>query len=257
MASLEEGEDCRNPAGDSGERSESLSEVYDLRLMSPVEAESDIPTVGDRVIIVADVRGTLHFRIFEADGRRAVDTCETELADETGRIAELKRMLSGLWKAPRRSQGIQVRVRDAVTSIVGWTLPEHESYGLSPEQFRRIAEAEEKGKVGPAVWLRYWNTRNHPTLMEQLRVVVGEEMRKHKWTQESIAKGAGIEPSVLSNLMQENGGLDLETIEKFFRFFRLMAFPRSWLPDEETPVIDKRLGKGRKGRSDKGKKRKK
>ena len=115
-------------------------EGYDLRLMSPVEAERDIPTEGKSLIIVADVRGTLHFRIFEADGRRAVDTDESELADKAAPIAELKQILSGLWQAPQLSQSDKDRVRDAVTSIVGHTHDEALTIRDRVRLFRSVLE---------------------------------------------------------------------------------------------------------------------
>ena len=95
---------------------------YDLRLMSPVEAENDILTDGQNLIIVADVRDTLHFRIFDTDGRRVMDTDETELAIFTSgpeQIAELKKNLSGLWQNPQLSRSDKDRVSSSVRSAVG------------------------------------------------------------------------------------------------------------------------------------------
>lgn len=93
----------------------------DLRLMPTVADESDIPSAGKGLIIVAAVRGKLHFRIFEAGGRRSVDTDETRLADKAEQIAELKRALADLWQAPSRSPSDEDGIRDAIASIVDRT----------------------------------------------------------------------------------------------------------------------------------------
>ena len=41
------------------------------------ERRKYIPTSGKNLVIVADVKGVLHFRSFDADGRVIVDTDET------------------------------------------------------------------------------------------------------------------------------------------------------------------------------------
>jgi hypothetical protein len=92
---------------------------FDLRLMSSVNDVSDMPTDGKNLIIVADVQNVLHFRIFDADGKRVVDTDENQLPDKAPQIAELKSLLSDLWGVPPLSQSDKDRVITAVTSIVG------------------------------------------------------------------------------------------------------------------------------------------
>jgi len=52
---------------------------YDLRLMSSESDVSRIPTSGQNLVIVADVKGVLHFRIFDADGKVVVDADATSL----------------------------------------------------------------------------------------------------------------------------------------------------------------------------------
>ena len=92
---------------------------FHLGLMSSVNNVSDMPTDGKNLIIVADVRNVLHFRIFDADGKRVVDTDENQLPDKAPQIAELKSLLSDLWGVPLLSQSGKDRVITAVTSIVG------------------------------------------------------------------------------------------------------------------------------------------
>ena len=76
---------------------------FDLQLMSSVGDAGDIPTVGKNLVIVADVRGVLHFRIFEGGGRKVVDTDESRLTAQAGPIADLKQRLENLW--PPSAQG--------------------------------------------------------------------------------------------------------------------------------------------------------
>ena len=99
-----------------------LTDGFDLRLMSSVNDVSNMPTDGKNLIIVADVQNVLHFRIFDADGKRVVDTGENQLPDKAPQIAELKSLLSDLWGVPQLSQSDKDRVITAVTSIVGHTL---------------------------------------------------------------------------------------------------------------------------------------
>jgi hypothetical protein len=104
-----------NPSGDSGID----FEEFDLRLMSSVGDVDDIPTVGKTLVIVADVRGVLHFRIFESDGRIVVDTDESRLSAQAGPIADLKKRLENLWPPHQPEEEEKDQIITAVTSIVG------------------------------------------------------------------------------------------------------------------------------------------
>ena len=97
---------------------------FGLRLMSSVNDLSDMPTDGKNLIIVADVQNVLHFRIFDADGKRVVDTDENQLRDKASQIADLKSLLNNLWGVPQLSQSDNYRVITAVASIVGLSLPQ-------------------------------------------------------------------------------------------------------------------------------------
>ena len=70
---------------------------YDLRLTRTVKDVRSIPLAGKRLIIVAAVQNVLHFRIHDGDGNMAVDTDETTLTKEAGRIGELSKQLESLW----------------------------------------------------------------------------------------------------------------------------------------------------------------
>jgi serine/threonine protein kinase len=90
-----------------------------LRLMSTVKNVSDIPRQGRNSIIVADVAGVLHFRIFDRDGKLVVEIDEKTLGGQTRRIEDLRRQLGGLWPPHELTRGEKGRVVTAVTSIVG------------------------------------------------------------------------------------------------------------------------------------------
>jgi len=90
----------------------------DLRLMSSVNSVSGIPTEGKNLIIVAAVDNVLHFRIFDGDGKKVVDTDEKRLTEQARQIAALKNQLKSLWPPHEPTRSEKVQVIDEVTSIV-------------------------------------------------------------------------------------------------------------------------------------------
>ena len=106
--------------------------------MSSVNDVSDMPTDDKNLIIVAGVQNVLHFRIFDADGKRVVDTDENQLPDKAPQIAKLKSLLSDLWGVPQLSQSDKDRVITAVTSIVSHTLPQY----LMPRKSEQTATSK-------------------------------------------------------------------------------------------------------------------
>ena len=94
---------------------------FDLRLMYSESDVSSIPTSGTNLVIVADVKGVLYFRIFDADGKVVVDTDETRLTTQAGPIADLRRQLDSVWPPHELTCSEKDRVVTAVTSIVGHT----------------------------------------------------------------------------------------------------------------------------------------
>ena len=91
--------------------------------MSSVNDVNSIPTEGKNLIIVANVQDLLHFRAFDADGKRVVDTDESQRSDKAPQIAKLKSLLSDLWGVPELPQSDKARVIIAVISIVDHTPP--------------------------------------------------------------------------------------------------------------------------------------
>ena len=86
--------------------------------MSSVGDAGDIPTTGKDLVIVADVRGVLHFRIFEGDGRIFVNTDESRLTAKAGPIADLKKQLANLWPPHRPREEEKYQAIIDVRSIV-------------------------------------------------------------------------------------------------------------------------------------------
>jgi len=93
-----------------------------LRLMPAVNNVSDIPTVGKHLIIVAAVHDVLHFRVFDGDGKVAVDADEKKLTGQAWQIEDLKKQLVDLWPPHVLNRGEKERTINAVASIVGHTV---------------------------------------------------------------------------------------------------------------------------------------
>jgi multidrug efflux pump subunit AcrA (membrane-fusion protein) len=86
---------------DIPERDSNYVHGVDLRLISSASDPSALPTEGRDLVVLARVRGAIHFRFFGDDGKRHVDTDEGRLADGKPQLAKLKSLLDGLWDRPR------------------------------------------------------------------------------------------------------------------------------------------------------------
>jgi hypothetical protein len=73
------------------------SSEFDLRLIPSLGDADDIPMTGRSQFIIANVRGVLHFRIFENDGRTVVDTDESRLTVHATEIRIFKDLLERLY----------------------------------------------------------------------------------------------------------------------------------------------------------------
>jgi hypothetical protein len=93
----------------------------DLRLMTSVKDISGIPTEGKNLIIVAAVGQILHFRMFDGDGKKVVDTDERRLTGRARPIEDLRKQLVSWWPPHKLTGSEKGLVIDAVTSIVGHT----------------------------------------------------------------------------------------------------------------------------------------
>src|SRR5262249_9961683 len=93
---------------------------YDL-LISSASDVSRIPAKGKNLVVVAAVKDGLHFRFFDGQGRVVVDTNEQRLAEQAGKIKELKHHLAkkNLWPPHQLAGAEKGPVVTAVASIVG------------------------------------------------------------------------------------------------------------------------------------------
>ncbi len=95
---------------------------YDLQLKSVTDL-SEVSAQGRCIVIVArDVAGQLHFRVFDGNGKKVVDTSETEFPTESERLGALKLKLASLWDQRSLTTGQKRSVIETVTSIVGHAL---------------------------------------------------------------------------------------------------------------------------------------
>ncbi len=92
---------------------------YDVRLMPSVKEAGEIPTTGKDLIIVAAVDNVLHFRVFDGDGKVAVDTDERKLTKQSRQIDELRTRLVNLGPARELTESEKGQITAAVTSIAG------------------------------------------------------------------------------------------------------------------------------------------
>ena len=94
---------------------------YDLQWIAAADNATKVPGEGKNLVVVADVNNVLHFRFFDGDGRRVVNTNEKKLSDKANQIESLRKQLERL-KPPHRLTGIdKAPVISAVTAIVGRT----------------------------------------------------------------------------------------------------------------------------------------
>ncbi|MCF7675991.1 MAG: hypothetical protein K9M97_11650, partial [Akkermansiaceae bacterium] len=110
--------------------------AYDLRLMRATTA-TDLPVEGERLVVVAEVAGVLHFRIFDAAGAQVIDTDESELAGKTSELTELRGRLSGLWATTNLLNSDKRTVVDSASAIVGFDLDQDASPGLSADGLQK------------------------------------------------------------------------------------------------------------------------
>ena len=90
----------------------------DVRLMSSAKDVRDIPKAGKDLIVVALVEAVLHFRAFDGDGNKIVDTDETRLTAKAVQIEQIKLQLKRLWPPHELIASDKVRLIAAFASIV-------------------------------------------------------------------------------------------------------------------------------------------
>ncbi len=108
---------------------DSNTQGIDLRLMPSLYEISEIPTAGENLIVVAAVNHVLHFRIFDGDRKRVVDTDEKSLTEKASQVEHLRKQLVRLWPLHELTMKDYRRIVTAVISIVGYTPGKEVHYG--------------------------------------------------------------------------------------------------------------------------------
>ena len=104
---------------------------YDVRLLK-LDTAADLPTTGNRLIVVADVADELHFQIYDPAGQRVITLAESELPGKTTEIADLESRLSSLWATTNLLNSDKQMIAGKVSAIVSHDLTRKVSTGLSP-----------------------------------------------------------------------------------------------------------------------------
>jgi multidrug efflux pump subunit AcrB len=136
-------------------------DAYRVKLMPSRSRVKDIPAEGKNQVIVANVEGALHFRIFDGDGRKAVDTDETRLAAQAGPIADLKKRLEPLWPPHELSEGEKHDVLVDVASIVGHTLPNDAVDDLYSSNYATIQLRDDLARLDGVGDITYMGQRDY------------------------------------------------------------------------------------------------
>ena len=123
----------------------------DLRLMPSLKDVSGIPANGKNLIVVAAVKKVLHFRIFDTDGKLAVDTDETKSTEKAQEVEKLRTRLESLWssRAQELTRSDKDLIISAVTSIVGDTrwVGQTDQSGLRLQLAELLAKRGDTGKL--------------------------------------------------------------------------------------------------------------
>jgi hypothetical protein len=85
-----------------------------LRLEPPLGSPDEMPEGGKELVVVADVRGTLHVRVFDGDCERIADTSESRMAKDHPKLRELRAAL----RAREMDSGEDRKVLEIVESII-------------------------------------------------------------------------------------------------------------------------------------------
>jgi hypothetical protein len=99
------------------ERKKGVTHEFGLELMPPLHDRSGLPATGNKRIILAEIRGTLHFRIFNSDGKLLADQNELQLRDKLSDVKRLKTQLKELWPAHKLTPKEKYNVISGVISI--------------------------------------------------------------------------------------------------------------------------------------------
>ncbi len=191
-----------------------LKTEFDLKWMPSVNNVDGIPTVGKTLVIAAAVNQVLHFRIFDRNGNRVVDTDEIRLtgqarqAEELRRqLEELRRQLESLRSPDKLVKDEKLRVINAITSIVGYPRKNNE---LAEEVFKRLLAVHDSVEVRIA----------HYTFFNS----IGDSGSATKELEQAVL----LDPdNLLLTLMAAENAMRLGTVGSFEPHFWLDQVPRS------------------------------
>ena len=137
-----------------------LHDTDTLRLLPNLGGVGEIPGSGRDEVIIAQVNGKLHFRLFDADGRMIIDQGDDTPGISAVKIGRLKQTLSDYWNVEEFTPQQKDDLIGAVTDIVGgarlysttatfaWAILV-ESVLLNEQLIRDVAEAATaRGQVG-------------------------------------------------------------------------------------------------------------
>ncbi len=99
---------------------------FDLRLLPNLRAVADLPAEGKNLIAVGSVNGLLHFRVFDKDGRRVIDTDESRLPDQ-GDLDGFRKKFEAAAASPVLPWSDRDAVIAAVTALSATCIPSNPS----------------------------------------------------------------------------------------------------------------------------------
>jgi hypothetical protein len=93
---------------------------YELKLTRAATL-ADLPNSGASLVVVAELGGFLHFRIFDAAGNVVRDKAESDLGSQSTAIANLKARLDSLWATTNLLSADKVAVLESTSAITGYS----------------------------------------------------------------------------------------------------------------------------------------
>ena len=97
-----------------------------LSLVCPAGGESDLPTEGKNLLVVARVDDVLHFRLFDGAGNvEDAQADDSRLMEHSRQLESLTKQVDVLWPPHELRKREKRRVVSAVTRILGYNLPRH------------------------------------------------------------------------------------------------------------------------------------
>jgi hypothetical protein len=107
----------------SGRRT--LPRRCELQLILDANDVGEIPADGKNLVILADVDGMLHFRVFEGRGKIDEDTDESNLTNQDRKIEDLRKLLDRVRPPHELRKKEKRRLLAAAAAIAGYRVPRH------------------------------------------------------------------------------------------------------------------------------------